>query len=57
MVDAFDAMTSDRPYRDALPVEVAFGEIEDEAGRQFDPRVSAAALDIRNKLAPFASES
>jgi putative two-component system response regulator len=57
VVDTFDAMTSDRPYRDALPVETAFEEIEDEAGRQFDPRVSAAALDIRNTLAPFASDS
>jgi len=35
--DAFDAMTSDRPYRKGLPVEVALAEIEKNKGTQFDP--------------------
>jgi HD-GYP domain-containing protein (c-di-GMP phosphodiesterase class II) len=39
VVDAFDAMTSDRPYRPALPVDVAIGELEKGAGKQFDPKV------------------
>jgi HD-GYP domain-containing protein (c-di-GMP phosphodiesterase class II) len=30
-------MTSDRPYRKALPVEKALNELINEAGRQFDP--------------------
>lgn len=39
VVDAFDAMTNDRPYRDALPVDAAVAEIEFGAGTQFDPAV------------------
>lgn len=42
--DAYDAMTSDRSYRDALPVEVAREELRREAGRQFDPLVVDALL-------------
>jgi HD-GYP domain-containing protein (c-di-GMP phosphodiesterase class II) len=39
IADAFDAMTSDRPYRKALPVEMALQELINEAGRQFDPEL------------------
>jgi putative nucleotidyltransferase with HDIG domain len=57
VADAFDAMTSDRPYRRALPAELAFEEIQREAGHQFDPEVVRAFLslpqstweDIRNQ--------
>jgi len=45
VVDAFDAMTTDRPYRDALPVEEASSVLRRERGRQFDPRVVDAFLD------------
>jgi HD-GYP domain-containing protein (c-di-GMP phosphodiesterase class II) len=38
VADAFDAMTSDRPYRDALSREEALRELEEHAGSQFDPR-------------------
>jgi diguanylate cyclase (GGDEF)-like protein len=41
--DAFDAMTSDRSYHDAIPREAAIAELEKEAGTQFDRRVVAAA--------------
>ncbi len=37
--DAFHAMTSDRPYRQALSVAEALEELRAQAGRQFDPRV------------------
>ena len=43
--DAYHAMTSDRPYRDALPLAEARRELRDNAGSQFDPRVVAALLD------------
>lgn len=39
VVDAFDAMTQDRPYRKALPAEVAKEEILRHSGSQFDPEV------------------
>ncbi len=40
VADTYDAMTSDRAYRRALPHEVAVGEIERCSGTQFDPEVS-----------------
>lgn len=42
VADALDAMTTDRPYRRALPPEVALAEIHEQAGSQFCPRVVAA---------------
>ena len=41
VADTYDAMTSDRAYRRALPHEVAVGEIERCSGSQFDPEVVA----------------
>jgi diguanylate cyclase (GGDEF)-like protein/putative nucleotidyltransferase with HDIG domain len=46
--DAFDAMTSDRPYRRALPIEAALAELEAHAGTQFDlDCVAALAAALR----------
>jgi putative nucleotidyltransferase with HDIG domain len=39
IADSFDAMTSDRPYRQALPPRLALIEIERESGNQFNPEV------------------
>jgi HD-GYP domain-containing protein (c-di-GMP phosphodiesterase class II) len=39
VVDAFDAMTTNRPYRDAMPRERAVTIIRQNAGTQFDPAV------------------
>jgi HD-GYP domain-containing protein (c-di-GMP phosphodiesterase class II) len=43
--DAFSAMTTDRPYRDAMPIESAITELEDNSGSQFDPRIVALLVD------------
>ncbi len=42
--DAFDAMTSDRPYRRGMPMEKACAIIREEAGRQFHPQVAEAVV-------------
>jgi HD-GYP domain-containing protein (c-di-GMP phosphodiesterase class II) len=42
VVDAFDAMTSMRPYRPPLPIQTAISEVHEGAGRQFDPGVVRA---------------
>jgi len=42
--DAFSAMTTDRPYRNAMSVEIAVAELRDHAGTQFDPRVVEALV-------------
>ncbi len=39
VVDAFDAMINDRPYRRAMSAKEALAELTNEAGSQFDPRV------------------
>ena len=46
VVDAYDAMTNDQPYRDALPDEEAREEIQSKAGLEFDPDVVAAFLTL-----------
>jgi len=46
VADTLDAMTSDRPYRRALPYLTAREEIIRESGRQFDPAVVQAFLTI-----------
>jgi len=61
VVDAYDAMTSDRVYRKAMSRERALAEIKRNAGTQFDPHVVETFLDLLanedtgkiNKIKPF----
>ena len=46
VADTFDAMTSKRTYRNALPIEVVRAEIEKCSGTQFDPEIAKVFLDI-----------
>lgn len=46
VVDTFDAMTSDRPYRPAMSIEAARDEVHQYAGSQFDPKVARVFLSI-----------
>ena len=48
VADTFDAMTSKRSYRDALPLSVVKEEIEKCTGTQFDPKIAPVFLDILN---------
>jgi len=45
VADAFDAMTTQRPYRAPMTAREAFSRIQSAAGTQFDPTVVRAALD------------
>jgi HAMP domain-containing protein len=45
-VDAFDAMTMDRPYSTGRPLDNAVAELRAEAGRQFDPVVVEALIEV-----------
>jgi len=44
VLDAFDAMTTNRPYRKGLPTEVAIDELRRHSGVQFDPQVVEAFI-------------
>ena len=46
VADTFDAMTSTRPYRKALPVERAIDELRGGAGTQFDPKFVGAFIEV-----------
>ncbi|MDQ3645811.1 MAG: HD domain-containing protein [Actinomycetota bacterium] len=48
--DAFDAMTSDRRYRKAMPLEVAFEQLLAGAGSQFDRECAILLVDMVRKL-------
>jgi len=50
VADAFDAMTSDRPYRKALPEEKAISELKKYKGIQFHPKVVEAFLRVYEKI-------
>ncbi len=50
VADAFDAMTSNRPYRPALPLDRAFAEVAEKAGTHFDPVCARAFLRLRPRI-------
>ncbi|MDU2063917.1 MAG: diguanylate cyclase [Sporomusaceae bacterium] len=49
IVDAYDAMTSDRPYRKAMPSEQALQELQRCAGKQFDPTLVEVFTELIKK--------
>ena len=50
IADAFDAMTTDRPYRPAMTPDQAFAEVLHLSGSQFDPKIAKVFLNIRDKI-------
>jgi PAS domain S-box-containing protein/putative nucleotidyltransferase with HDIG domain len=56
VADVFDALTHDRPYKQAWPIERACAEIERSAGGQFDPRVVVAFRALRTDLDAVGDE-
>ena len=57
VADAFDAMTSSRPYRAALAVDEALDEVARCAGSQFDPVVARTFLDAWSEAEPESSRA
>ncbi len=55
VIDAYDAMTSSRPYREALSAIQAREEIQHCAGTQFDPQVVGALLQVLTAQEPLVS--
>jgi response regulator RpfG family c-di-GMP phosphodiesterase len=57
ITDVFDALTHERPYKHAWPVDDALAEIEQLAGRHFDPEVVTAFLSVEHQqLGPQVTE-
>jgi putative nucleotidyltransferase with HDIG domain len=50
--DAYSAMTTDRTYRAAMPIDEALSEVSHCAGTQFDPRVAAALVKVVRRWHP-----
>jgi len=53
VVDAFDAMTSDRPYRRGLSPEIAYEELRRHSGTQFFPEVVEALIELHSTSGLF----
>ena len=54
LADVYDALTSDRPYRPALPRDSALAMISAGSGSQFDPALTASFLAIHEASARCA---
>lgn len=52
VVDAFDAMTTDRPYRRAFSLDRALDELSAAAGSQFDPAIASTLVALVRSLGP-----
>lgn len=46
IADTIDAMSTTRPYRQAMPVDVILQELEKESGAQFDPEITRVAIKL-----------
>jgi HD-GYP domain-containing protein (c-di-GMP phosphodiesterase class II) len=57
VADAYDAMTSDRSYRKAMPPEKAVEELTRNAGKQFDPKVVEAFVRVLPELSKKAGQA
>jgi len=50
VADAYDAMTTDRPYRKALPREDVLKIFKEQSGKQFDKKIVDALIEVTNEL-------
>jgi HD-GYP domain-containing protein (c-di-GMP phosphodiesterase class II) len=52
--DAYNAMTTDRPYRAAMTREAAVAELRENTGTQFDPKVVGALINVVEQGTPVS---
>ena len=59
VTDAFDAMTSERPYHKGLPINDALARLEQDAGSHFDPKIvnGMKELNLKDALAHIVAHS
>ncbi len=50
IVDVYDALTSDRPYKKAYSSAEAYRIIMDEAGKHFDPKITDVFLSVKDQI-------
>ena len=50
IVDVWDALISDRPYRKALPIQDVIAYVHEQSGRHFDPAVVKVFIQVLNEL-------
>lgn len=56
VVEVFDALTSDRPYREAVPHDEALAVMQEERGAQFDPKILDAFVESFDEMAAIRRE-
>lgn len=56
IADTFDAMTTTRPYRKGLAIEIAYRELKQFSGRQFDPHLVKVFLESHSKWGDYEEE-
>lgn len=56
LADVFDALTSERPYKEAWPVEKAVDLIREQSGKHFDPELVVYFLDILPSLVDISEQ-
>lgn len=57
VIDAFDAMVSNRPYRKGLPLDAAIRRLHEASGMQFDPAVIQSFVPIAASEMPSVLEA
>jgi putative two-component system response regulator len=55
VADVFDALISKRCYKEPMPLEQAFGIIEESAGEHFDPKIAQVFLELRPQIEEYLS--
>ena len=50
LIDSYEAMRHDRPYRPALSFEETIAELKSQAGRQFDPQITESFITLLYEL-------